>query len=629
VKQSVWQLIQAQWRAWWLILIPGACVIAAIVGLRSLGALQALELMAYDAGLRLRPPEAIDDRVVIIGITEDDIRRAGTYPIPDAVFADLLQRLQTYQPAAIGLDIFRDLPVPPGHATLTKAFKTMPNVIVIERVVPDRNGLVVPPPPQIAPEQVGFADTMLDSDSKVRRALLGTHSLPGEYRFALALRLAELALNREGITLDNGRQDPEAMRFGQVELPRIVPNFGGYSREDTGGNQIMLNWRNHPRPFRYISLTKLQQDKVSPHLLQGRVVLIGIMAASVNDSLNPGAAAIDMMNGVELHAHVVSQIMSAVLDHRPLLHSWPLGWQSGWIVGWGLVGIGLARTRSLGWFTFGLVGASLLLMGSSIGLLWLGWWVPLVPAGLVLWLNQIGVGAFYRYEQDVQMRLKERQAVIEQTFHAIHNGPLQRLACLLQQANPTLPLTIELYQLNQELRAVYEAMRQEVIAPGARLQLTADQRIDLQAPLHQVLFEVYRQTLTREFPHFATIQIKVVKFEPLGECSLDRKRQLCRFLEETLCNVGKHATGATRLTVTCATEGQQQVIRVIDNGAGMATEPHIPPLKGLGTQQAEQLAQQLRGTFRRSTLPQGTSCELVWRQRRSWWQGIFGPLNSP
>ena len=38
--------------------------------------------------------------------------------------------------------------------------------------------------------------------------------------------------------------------------------------------------------------------------------------------------------------------------------------------------------------------------------------------------------------------------------------------------------------------------------------------------------------------------------------TIECKRKLCRFFEETLCNVGRHAIGATKLTVTGQTVGR-------------------------------------------------------------------------
>jgi CHASE2 domain-containing sensor protein len=80
----------------------------------------------------------MDERIAIVGITEEDIQRAKTYPIPDREIADLLKRLQDYQPIAIGLDIVRDILVEPGHAELTSVFRSSKNAIGVEIALPDR-----------------------------------------------------------------------------------------------------------------------------------------------------------------------------------------------------------------------------------------------------------------------------------------------------------------------------------------------------------------------------------------------------------------------------------------------------------------------------------------------------------
>ena len=236
---------------------------------------------------------------------------------------------------------------------------------------------------------------------------------------------------------------------------------------------------------------------------------------------------------------------------------------------------------------------------------------------------------FYRHEQELRLRLEERQFVIEQTFNAIHSGPLQTLVWILrtaqQQATPS-PLLPDLQRLSQELRAVYGSVQREASA----IELVP------QAPLHELLYTVYCNTLERELPYFNTIRHKIVQFDPLNtsHLRLEHKRGLCRFLEEALCNVGKHALGATRLTIICTQEENQQVIRVIDNGREELTEmpdlvesgqsrSTLQPLNtkplGLGTQLAKNLAKQLGGTFRRyPNQPTGTVCELTWSAKR-WW----------
>lgn len=606
-------------------------MISTILIARMSGAFQFLEWAALDAVLRFRPSEPLDDRIAIVGIREEDIRGAGKYPIPDGTLAQLINTIQSYRPAVIGLDIFRDLPVEPGHAELLKTFQASKNLVVVEKVVPDY-GFTVNAPVGIASEQVGFADALLDEDGKLRRSLLGTLSDQGDYRLSLSVRLAEGYLKTKGLALDNGIHDPDAMRFGRTELPRVDPNSGGYVRTDAGGNQMLINFRSGRHPFRMLTLQDLQRG-VNPEWLRGKVVLIGYTAPSVKDVVNSAAIVTDnpaLIYGVEVQAHVVSQIISGVLDGRPLLKSWADGWEYIWIIGWGIVGIGIGRLvrsplKSVG----SLAIACFILIGGSYGLLLTGWWVPVVPALLVLVLNGAGLAAFYRYDETLRSRLDDRQIVIDQTFDAIHNGPLQSLAKLLRQVkeNPSMqPLAGELQDLNRELREVYEVVRREALMQENTLLFLEQERpLDLQASLHKTLYEVYQTVLERDFPGFKTLKLKVVKFEPITEhyLSADQKRGLCRFLEEALCNVGKHAINATRLEVTCIREPMGNVIRVVDNGSFTASivEREKSSSGGFGTQQAKKLAKQLGGRFQRQPRdPQGTVCELTWHDRQHWLQ---------
>ena len=75
--------------------------------IRIVGGMQSLEWMFLDIMLRLRPAEKLDERVVIVGIDEKDIEWVKQYPVPDEKIAELLTKLETYKPLAIGLDIFR------------------------------------------------------------------------------------------------------------------------------------------------------------------------------------------------------------------------------------------------------------------------------------------------------------------------------------------------------------------------------------------------------------------------------------------------------------------------------------------------------------------------------------------
>lgn len=634
MERKIWGKIKAEFEIWRLGAWPGFVVIGVVLIARLSGSLQFLELVAFDNFLRLRPPEPPDQRIVIVGINEDDIRSVGTYPIPDREIAVLLKTLQKYKPAVIGFDIFRDLPVEPGYAERVAAFRDIKNLIAIEKVLPDRSGFAVNPPPELPAEQVGFADAVFDIDGYLRRSLLGTHNLKGEYKFSLSLRLAEVYLATQEIYLENGIRDRDAMRFGSTELTRFRPDSGGYIREDAGGNQVLLNFRSGRKPFRILSLNDIKTGNFEPSWIRDRIVIIGVTAPSAKDIVN--SAAIRGINpglvyGVEIQAHAVSQIVSAVLDERSLIKVWSDGWEYLWIFAWGFLGISLGRImRSPLKSLLGLGTVSVTLVGVCYVLLIFGWWVPVVPAMLALVLNGAGLTAslFYRYEQDLKFRIQDRQFIIDRTFDTIHNGPLQILAKILrdvqEQDVPQQPLLSQLQRLNTELRAVYESVRRETLTQDNRLYLGSELELDLQVPIDELLHEVYRNTLERDFPCFKTLKVKVTKFDALDSryLSTEQKRDLCRFLEEALCNVGKYATGVTRLQVICTQERGLNIIRVTDNGLGIASsynDGKSNQAKGRGTQQAKNLARKLGGKFRRvPNSPKGTICELLWPVAKTW-----------
>ena len=633
--QHPWNRLTSGLSRRWRGLVPGVVTTSLVLLARGLGLLQYPEHLALDHGLRWRPPEPMDPHIVIVGITEQDIQQLRTYPIPDGELAALLQQLQRYDPRVIGLDIVRDLPMEPGHATLTQTWAHMPNVIAIEKALPDVSGFTFTGPANLPEAQVGFVDALLDRDGFLRRSLLGATNAAGVYRFSLTIRLAEAYLAGEGFTLENGRRDPIAMRFGTTELTRFRSHTGGYVGADAGGNQILMNFRSGPRPFRMVSLQQLQAGQVDPQWFRNRIVLVGITALSQKDVVNVAAIAgfnPGLVYGIEVQAHAVSQIINAVLADRPLLTAWPDPGEYLWILVWGLLGLGLGQRRispapHLLWMT----GIGLGLVGLGYGGLIMGVWLPIVPALLAFGVNGVVLYGFALYDRSLRARIDDRQRVIDRTFNAIHNGPLQTLAGMLRHVQAqdwSLPeVHTHLDHLNQELRQVYDTVRQETLLSGHHFRLGTDS-IDLYRPLREVLYDVYSRTLERDLPYFQGLSVKVVKFEPITDTnlSLEQVRDLCRFLEEALCNAGKYAVGATRLTVICMQTAEYNVIQVADNGIDSTLDVPNPPLRGRGTQQAQDLARQLGGTFRRSpNPPKGTLCELTWpiRKPRRW------PLDWP
>ena len=253
--------------------------------------------------------------------------------------------------------------------------------------------------------------------------------------------------------------------------------------------------------------------------------------------------------------------------------------------------------------------------------------VSLVSAIFILVINCIMLIALYHYNKAVKSIIQVRQNLIEMKIQTIHNGPLQSLAKVLKivkgqdiPVNKLLPLIEkELEELNQELRGMYEFWQQETLTQDTSLYLGNNLVIDLRNPLHEILYQVYSYTLDRDFPCFKSLKVKIHNFEPIHDSnlSIENKRGLCRFLEEALCNVGKHATEITCLQVSYSVSQGRYTLSIMDNGLGTYSLR-----EGWGTKQFKKLAQQIKGKFRRVSLyPQGTLCELSWPLPNSfWWQ---------
>src|SRR5207249_1126981 len=97
----------------------GLLVAIGMSAVRYGGHLEPFELRAHDWFIRSQPaPHQQETRIVLIGITEEDIRQLGRWPLTDRMLADVLAKLRTYGPVAIGLDIYRDFAVPPGTKEL-------------------------------------------------------------------------------------------------------------------------------------------------------------------------------------------------------------------------------------------------------------------------------------------------------------------------------------------------------------------------------------------------------------------------------------------------------------------------------------------------------------------------------
>lgn len=403
------------------ILITATATAATVIFLRWCGFLQFWELAAFDQFMRLRPPKPTDDRIAIVEINEADLQKYG-YPISDAVMAQLLQKVNAGKPRAIGLDIYRDLPAPPGNAQLLEAFKTIPNIIGIE-LLSDETSLGVQPPEVLDKlDRVGFNNVVSDADSKVRRTLLYAWSEDGKTHQSFAFKLALLYLDREGISPQPAYSNPKYLQLGKGVFERFEPNDGAYIRADDRGYQILTNLRGPRGMFHTASMSDVLSGKVPSDFVRSRVILIGSTATSLKDFYQ-NAYSFDLfarpqqISGVELQAHFSSQILSAALDGRGSIHVWPEVAELLWILLWCGVGASVSwKLRSLGRSACCLLSISLTLSITLYLAFLAGWWLPLMPPILGLFGSGVGVVGYLAH---LQQELKRSQEFLQSLIDTI------------------------------------------------------------------------------------------------------------------------------------------------------------------------------------------------------------------
>jgi adenylate cyclase len=387
LKQKVWQ-----WRG---IIIAVPSVTIAVLGLRSLGLLQALEFPVLDQFFLMRPQEAIDPRIVIVEANEADVQKVGRWPLTDAKLAKVLQTIKQQKPAAIGLDLYRDLPVEPGSQTLTKLFETTPNLIGVQKVSSSSDSSSVNPSPILKQrDQVGANDFPLDGDGKVRRGLFYLEDQADETIFSFGFRLAEFYLKTKGIepelTVD------ESIKLGAATFPAFRANDGSYVDAQAEGYQVLLNYRGTQQQFQTVTLTQVLDKKIAPDLMRDRIVLLGTTAESLKDLFyvpySSSLTAPTRMAGVTIHANLISQILSAALDGRvPTLKTWNEPLEGLWILVWATIGASLSWQQRYSskpgfrpWHIVSVIFTASCLVGGSYIMFLQGWWLPVVPPILSL-----------------------------------------------------------------------------------------------------------------------------------------------------------------------------------------------------------------------------------------------------
>jgi len=361
-----------------IVLVVFVCILAA----RYLGWFQFLEFRVYDFFIRQSPKAATNEPLVIVEMIEDDIQSPSLdYPLHDDKLADLLRRIENDEPAVIGLDIWRDIPVPKngtGLAQLNQLLLANSNIVAIFTL----GGIKPPPALGSNPDRVAFNDNFpvdVEVDRtipRVRRSLLYVPTESGEIFDSLPFLLALQYLERKGIVPEPDPKDPTSIRLGRTRLRSFQANDGAYVRADKGGEQILLDFKCPDRFLRY-SVSQVLSGQVPPGTFRDKIVVIGINTPSVSDErVTPMKRD---HRGVDLQAATVNQLLRHAMEGEPMLRSWSDPMEDAWILLWCAAGGALGYWVRSPWrFAPAVLAGLLSLPGIAWGAFALGWWIPAV-----------------------------------------------------------------------------------------------------------------------------------------------------------------------------------------------------------------------------------------------------------
>ena len=316
-----------------------------------------VRLAAFDAYQRWAPRPRHSGPAIIVAIDEESLRRHGQWPWPRTWLAHLVAKIAEADPAAIGVDIVMPeadrlsparLPefvpdmgpdlvqrlssLPSNDTVLARTLQSSRVVLGIAGLEADAGGVrrnvrrvpfrTVGPDPR---PLVRRFDATLHSAEEIDRVvkghgLLSVDTERGVVRRmplvaavgdalipAFGLEILRVAAGGPVVTVRTGATGVEAVAVGDLVVPT----------EPDGSVRVHFG---RSDPERFVSAADVLAGKVDHHLLERKLVLIGVTALGLSDYQATPVA--DRMPGVEIHAQLLENIFDNDLLSRPRAVAW-------------------------------------------------------------------------------------------------------------------------------------------------------------------------------------------------------------------------------------------------------------------------------------------------------------------
>ncbi len=332
-------------------------VLVAIIAMRIVdtSTMERLRLDYFDFQQSAWPRSLEGQRVVIVDVDESSLTWVGQWPWPRSTVARLTSEIAAMGPAMIGFDvlfpepdrlspqqIIRSLPsidpesrshllsLPSNDTLLADSFRRVPVVLamaalpataavgnssgttpvsLVAEAGTDARGLLMRFTSLItniaeldaAASGRGAVTLVPDEDGVLRR--IAAAVVVRERLFpSLAVEMARVAAQAEGVTLVGGNLGIDAVRIADDRLPT-----------DRRGNL----WLHYARPhsLQILSAADILAGRISPTSIREKFVLVGTTAVGISD--HHATPVGDRRSGVEIHAQLLQNILDGDVLIRP------------------------------------------------------------------------------------------------------------------------------------------------------------------------------------------------------------------------------------------------------------------------------------------------------------------------
>lgn len=267
----------------------------------STGATNRLDEAIYDFSLRLTHFKPRAD-IVIVAIDAKSLKEKGDWPWSRLQDAELISRIASGHPKALGCLLLFVSPGPPGQDELlrdairrTKTYLATPR----DQSNTEQPWLVYKPIPLLAAVAAGIgpADADTERQTVVRRAFL----LQGSRDRLLA-----------NIVLQMARLNGDIQKLDLTEHAS-----SGHANDIARAGDMLISYAGKTGTFNEISAYSVLDGKVNPAYFSGKFVLLGVTAPEIHDIHPTPVSTNNGMPSVEIEANILNSLLNKSGIYEP------------------------------------------------------------------------------------------------------------------------------------------------------------------------------------------------------------------------------------------------------------------------------------------------------------------------